>query len=137
MSQSPNRLLGVIFGVIFLIIGLFGFFLATPLPFATAQGSVFIGLFAANGALSGIHVVIGAVLVLCALSGTLSAKLASVFVGVPLFAFGIFGFVAAHTSANIFALNTPDSLLHLLVGLLLAVAAFGSDKVILRKPLAA
>ncbi|BDZ48337.1 hypothetical protein GCM10025867_05780 [Frondihabitans sucicola] len=137
MSQSPNRLLGVIFGTIFLIIGLFGFFLATPFPFATAEGAVFIGLFAANAALSGIHVVIGAILVLCGLTGTLSAKIAGVLIGVGLFAFGIFGFVAAHTSANIFALNTPDSLLHLLVGLLLAAAGFASDKVILRKPVAA
>jgi len=137
MSQSPNRLLGIIFGVIFVIVGLFGFVLATPYAFATPQGAVFIGLFAANGALSGIHVVIGAVLVLSGLSGVLSAKISGLLIGVGLVGFGIFGFIAAHTAANIFALNTPDSLLHLLGGLLLAGAALGSDKIVLRKPVTA
>ena len=137
MSQSPNRLLGTIFGVIFLIIGLLGFVIATPYPFATPQGGVLIGLFAANAALSGIHVVLGAILLLAALSGTLSAKMAGILIGAGVFAFGIFGFIAAHTAANIFALNTPDSLLHLLAGLLLLVAGLGADKVVIRKPVAA
>lgn len=137
MSQSPNRLLGVVLGVILLIIGLLGFVIATPFPFATPEGGVLIGLFAANAALSGVHVVLGAILVLCALSGRLSAKIANNLIGVALVAFGIFGFIAAHTAANIFALNTPDSLLHLLGGLLLVVTGFGTDKVVLRKPAAA
>jgi hypothetical protein len=137
MSQSPNRLLGVVLGVVFLIIGLLGFVIATPYPFATPQGGVLIGLFAANGALSAIHVVLGAILVLCALSGRLAAKVAGVLIGIALVAFGLFGFGAAHTAANIFALNTPDSLLHLLGGLLLVVTGLATDKVVLRKPVAA
>lgn len=136
MSQSPNRLLGVVLGVIFLIVGLLGFFLATPYPFATPEGGLLIGLFAANGALSGNHVIIGAILVLCALTGVRPAKIAGVLLGVGLIAFGIFGFIAAHTSANIFALNTPDSLLHLIGGVLLVAAGTATDKVILRAPAA-
>lgn len=134
MSQSPNRLLGIFIGIIFLIVGLLGFVVATPYPFATAQGGVLIGLFGVNGALSSIHVVLGAILVLCALSGTLSAKIAGILIGGGVFAFGLFGWIAAHTAANIFALNGGDNLLHFLAGAVLLIVGFGSDRVVIRKP---
>lgn len=134
MSQSPNRLLGVFVGIIFLLVGLFGFFVATPFPFATTQGGVLIGLFGVNGALSSIHVVVGAILVLCALSGVLSAKIAGILIGVGVFAFGLFGWIVAHTAVNIFALNGGDNLLHFLAGAVLLIVGFGSDKIVMRKP---
>lgn len=134
MLHSPNRLLGTIFGIVFLIIGILGFFLATPLPYATAEGAVLIGLFAANGALSTIHVLVGAALLLSGLGGVLPAKLAAVILGAALFVFSLVGFGIAHTGANIFAVNTPDNLLHLVVGLILLVLGLTTDKIILRAP---
>jgi hypothetical protein len=134
MIHSPNRLLSTIFGIVLLLIGLFGFFLATPLPFATAEGAVLIGLFAANGLLSLIHVVVGAALLLAGLGGVVPAKIANVILGLALFFFGIVGFAIAHTAGNIFAVNAPVSLLHLLVGLLLAASGIVTDKVIFKAP---
>ncbi|MCU1528205.1 MAG: hypothetical protein JWP75_1968 [Frondihabitans sp.] len=130
LSQSPNRLLGIVVGIIFLLIGLLGFFIATPYPFATPQGGVLIGLFASNALLASIHVVIGGFLLICALAARLPAKIVNFIVGIGLFAFGVFGLFASDTSANIFAINSADTVLHFLAGLLLAVAALATDKVL-------
>ncbi|ROQ40029.1 uncharacterized protein DUF4383 [Frondihabitans sp. PhB188] len=134
MIHSPNRLLSLILGIVFLLIGLFGFFVATPLPFATAEGAVLIGLFGVNAALSTIHVLVGAALLLAGLGGVLPAKLATVVLGAALVVFSLVGFGIAHTGANIFALNTPDNLLHLFAGLLLVAFGLTTDKVILKAP---
>lgn len=137
MIHSPNRLLSTIFGIVLLLVGLFGFFLATPYPFATAEGGVLIGLFAANGFLSLIHVLLGAILLLAGLGGIRPAKVFNILFGLGLVVFALVGFGIAHTGANIFALNTPTILLHLVVGLALLAAGLGADKIILRAPSAA
>jgi hypothetical protein len=130
LSQSPNRLLGIVAGIIFILIGLLGFFIATPYPFATPQGGVLIGLFASNGLLASVHVVIGGFLLICGLTARLPAKIVNLIAGVGLFAFGVFGLFAWHTSANIFAINSADIVLHLVAGLLLALTALATDKVL-------
>jgi hypothetical protein len=130
LSQSPNRLLGIVAGIIFILIGLFGFFIATPYPFATTQGGVLIGLFASNALLASIHVVIGGFMLICGLAARVPAKVVNFIVGVGLFAFGVFGLFAAHTSGNIFAINSGDTVLHFIAGVVLAVSALAADKVL-------
>lgn len=134
MTHSPNRLLSTIFGVVLLVVGILGFLLSTPYPFATAQGGVLIGLFSANGFLSLIHVLLGAILLLAGLGGVRPAKVFNILFGLGLVAFALVGFGIAHTGANIFALNVPTILLHLVAGLALAAAGLGADKVILHAP---
>lgn len=130
LSQSPNRLLGIVFGIVFLLLGLFGFFVATPYPFATPQGAVLIGLFATNALLATIHTVIGAVLLLAGLAARVPAKLVNLLAGIVFVGLGVFSLVASHSGANIFALNSADTVLHLVIGALLAATALGTDKVI-------
>lgn len=122
MIQSPNRLLGLFGGIVFLLLGFLGFFVATPLPFATTQGATVIGLFAGNGLLALIHVLVGAILLLLALASGTVAKVVNTIFGIGLFALGVFGIFGEHTSANIIAENSATIVLHLLFGLALAIA---------------
>jgi hypothetical protein len=130
LSQSPNRLLGIVVGIILLLVGLLGFFVATPYPFATPQGGVVIGLFASNGLLASIHVVLGAVLLICALSAAVASKVANLVVGAITLVLGVFGLFGDHTAANIFALNGGDNLLHVIVAVLLLMVGYATDKLI-------
>lgn len=128
LTQSPNRLLAEVVGIILVLLGLFGFFVATDLPFATPQGAVFLGLFASNGLLATLHVVAGAVLVLCGLIGPRSSKIFGSIVGLGLVVIALFGFFADHTAGNIVAVNIADNIVHLIFGALLLAAGLTSDR---------
>jgi hypothetical protein len=136
LAQSPNRGLGIVVGIIFLLVGLFGFFVATPYPFATTQGTVLIGLFGLNALLSTIHVIVGAVLLLSGLLGARISKTVNVIFGLGLFVLGVFGLFFDHTGLNIFALNAASNLLHFAAAVVLLIVGISSDK-ILTRPVAA
>ncbi|RKR76066.1 DUF4383 domain-containing protein [Frondihabitans australicus] len=132
MIQSPNRLLGLFGGIVFLLLGFLGFFVATPLPFASTQGATVIGLFAGNGFLALIHVLIGALMLLSALGAAGVSKVVNMLVGIGLFLLGVFGVFLVHTSANIIAENSATIVLHLLFGLALAVVGLASGRLMAR-----
>lgn len=128
MAQSPNRLLATVVGIVYLLIGLFGFFVATSVAYATTQGAVLIGLFGVNGLLSTIHVIVGAALLLAGLAGKTGAKVLNVIFGLGFFVLGIFGLFLHHSAGNVFAINDADVVLHLVTGFLMLVAGLGADK---------
>lgn len=135
MLSSPNRLLGVVVGIVFMLVGLLGFVIATPYPFATPQGGVLIGLFESNALLALVHVLSGALLLLSGLASARFSKVVNLLVGVGFFFFGVFGVFAIHTAANVFALNAATIVLHLLAGLLLAVAGIAIGRAVPRPAL--
>jgi hypothetical protein len=135
MLSSPNRLLGVVVGIVFMLVGLLGFVIATPYPFATPQGGVLIGLFESNALLALVHVLSGALLLLSGLASARFSKVVNLLVGVEFFFFGVFGVFAIHTAANVFALNAATIVLHLLAGLLLAVAGIAIGRAVPRPAL--
>lgn len=132
MSQSPNRLLGVFAGTVFVLVGLLGFFVATPYPFATTEGGLLIGLFASNAFLASIHVVIGAIMLLCGLASAPLSKIVNTLIGAGLFLLGVFGIFAEQTSANVFALNSGTTLLHFLAGAVLVIIGFAADRILVK-----
>ncbi|AMM19248.1 hypothetical protein AX769_02745 [Frondihabitans sp. PAMC 28766] len=129
MLTSPNRLLGVVAGIVFMLVGLLGFVIATPYPFATPQGGVLIGLFESNALLALIHTLVGAALLLAGLASATLAKVANMLIGIGLFLFGVYGLFLGHTEANIFALNSGTIVLHFLSGLLLAVLGLAIGRI--------
>ncbi|GAA4685830.1 DUF4383 domain-containing protein [Frondihabitans cladoniiphilus] len=135
MIQSPNRLLATVFGTVLLLVGLVGFFVSTPYPFATPQGGVVIGLFGSNGLLGSVHVVTGGILLLSGLIGARTSKIFGVIIGLGFFVLSLYGFFGDHTAGNVFALNVADNLLHLVIGLGLLVAGLTTDR--LFRPVAA
>ena len=131
MSKSPNRMVGVIFGVVYLVIGVFGFFITSGNGFAVTNGPLLIGLFEINSLHNLVNVVIGAALLIAGLTSTRVAKGINGLVGTVFLLLGIAGlFLANGTSPlNILALNSADNVLHFASAVVLLAVGIGADKV--------
>lgn len=128
MKNSPNRILGVIFGAVYVLVGLLGFAVTGGIGFIATEGGLLLGIFEVNPLHNIAHLLIGAVLLLAGLANVRAAKGVNGTVGAVYLLLGIVGFFIANTAANILALNTADHILHLGSALVLLAVAFGADK---------
>ena len=130
MSQSPNRLLGVIFGAVYLLIGILGFFYTSGTGFISTSGGLILGIFEVNILHNVAHLLIGAVLLIAGLSGARAAKGANSTVGAVYLLLGIVGLFIANGSNpfNILALNAADNVLHFASAVVLLAVGLGADR---------
>lgn len=128
-SDRLNRMVAGIFGVVYLLVGLLGFFIskATGEKFAGKIGHSLLG-FQVNTLHNIVHLLIGAALVAAAAAGFRVARQANLTVGVVYLALGILGFFIVNTAINIVALNAADHFLHLVSGAILAGVALSGRK---------
>jgi hypothetical protein len=134
LTDSPNRLVAAIFGVVYLLVGLLGFAYTGFEDFAgTNTDEKILGIFEVNGLHNVVHLLIGAVL-LAASRTVAAAKGANTFVGAVYLLVGIIGlFIANNTSdLNILSLNGADNVLHLASALVLLGVALSQDKNVAR-----
>ena len=133
LSDSPNRLVAAIFGAVYLLIGILGFFVTGFEDFAGTDTNETLLGFELNGLHNVVHLLIGAVLL--AASRTVgAAKGANTFVGAVYLIVGIIGlFIASDDNeANILSLNGADNVLHLATALILLGVALSQDKNVAR-----
>ena len=128
MTKSPNRLVAIIFGVIYLLVGLLGFAATPTIGFVATEGGLLIGVFEVNPLHNVIHVIIGAALLIAGLAGVAAAKATNATVGAIYLLLGIIGFFLVGTEFNYLALNTNDHFLHLATAIVLLVVALAADK---------
>ena len=130
MSKSPNRLLGVVFGVVYLLIGILGFFYTSGTGFISTSGGLILGIFEVNILHNVAHLLIGAVLLIAGLSGARAAKGANSTVGAVYLLLGIVGLFIANGSNpfNILALNAADNVLHFASAVVLLAVGLGADR---------
>lgn len=113
MRSSPNRLVGTIFGAVYVLVGLLGFAVTSGVRFIATEGGLLLGIFAVNPLHNVAHLLIGAALLIAGISGVRPAKAVNTTVGAAYLLLGIAGFFLVGTAANILALNVPDHFLHL------------------------
>jgi hypothetical protein len=128
MRNSPNRLVGTIFGAAYVVVGLLGFAYTGGVGFAATDGELLLGIFEVNPLHNIAHLLIGAALLIAGLSSVRAAKGANTTVGAVYLLLGIVGFFLVDTPANILALNTPDHFLHLASALVLLGVGIGADR---------
>ncbi|KQX05095.1 MULTISPECIES: DUF4383 domain-containing protein [unclassified Leifsonia] len=128
MNSSPNRIVGVIFGAVYLLVGVLGFFVTNGVDFVATRGGLLLGIFEVNPFHNIAHLLIGAVLLIGGLSSVKAAKGVNTVIGAAYLLLGIVGFFLAGTSANILALNTPDHFLHLASAILLLGVGLGAER---------
>jgi hypothetical protein len=126
LSASPNRLLAMIFGVVYLLVGVLGFAVTGFSNFAGTHGDTLI-VFDVNPLHNIVHLAIGALLLLASRSAA-SAKAANTGVGAVYLVVGIIGLVILDSSANILALNGADNVLHLASAIVLLGVGLTADK---------
>jgi hypothetical protein len=127
---SPNRALALTAGTVLTIWGILGFF------FAHERGHAFFGdvggllwnAFQVNPALGAVWTLMAFALFIVGLGNTIGSRNVNLLVGILLVVLAVYGFVFSGTSANVFALNTPDNVFNAIVGVVLVLTALGADK---------
>jgi len=130
MRNSPNRIVGVVFGAVYLLVGLLGFAYTGGVGFIATEGGLLLGIFAVNPLHNIAHLLIGAALLIGGLVSVKAAKTINVVVGAAYLLLGIVGFFLVNTAANILALNTADHFLHLASAIVLLATGIAADKVV-------
>jgi hypothetical protein len=131
MSGSPNRLLGTVFGVVYLLVGLVGFAVTGFGDFAGTNTGDKLVVFEINPLHNIVHLAIGALLLFA--SRTVStAKGANSLVGAVYLLVGIVGLFILDSGANILSLNGADNVLHLASAILLLGVGISQDKNVAR-----
>ena len=128
MRNSPNRLVAVIFGAVYLLVGLLGFAVTGGVGFIATDGGLLLGIFEVNPLHNIAHLLIGAALLIAGLASVRAAKGVNVTVGAVYLLLGIVGFFLVGTAANILALNTADHFLHLASAIVLLGVGLAADR---------
>jgi hypothetical protein len=128
MKTSPNRLLGVVFGAVYVLVGLLGFTVTNGVGFFATEGGLLLGLFEVNIFHNLAHILIGAALLLGGISHTRAARTVNSAVGFAYLALGFVGLLLVGSSLNILALNAADHVLHFASAVAMLAVGLGADK---------
>ena len=123
-ARSVNSTVAAVFGAVYTLVGLAGFFVSET--FAATDDNTLLG-FEVNHLHNIVHLLIGVVL-LVASRKTATARTANLVIGIAYLGLAVLGPFITGTSANLLALNSPDHVLHLLSGLVLAGVGTLADK---------
>ncbi|MBT8160123.1 MULTISPECIES: DUF4383 domain-containing protein [Arthrobacter] len=128
MRTSPNRLIATIFGAVFLLVGVLGFFVTSGIGFFATDGANLI-IFAVNPLHNIIHLAVGAALLYAGLNNATLSKAVNSTVGAVYLLVGILGLFLVGSALNIIALNGADNVLHLASAVVLLGVGLSQDKV--------
>jgi uncharacterized membrane protein YuzA (DUF378 family) len=127
MRQSANRLVGTVFGVVYLLVGIAGFVVTSGSGFAGTEGGTLL-IFEVNPLHNIIHLAIGALLTVAGTSSVRAARAANTAVGAVYLLVGLLGLFLIGTGANILALNGADNVLHFASAVLLLGVGLAADR---------
>jgi hypothetical protein len=128
MRTSPNRLLATIFGAVYVLIGVAGFFVTSGVGFFDTHGGLLLGLFEVNLLHNVAHILIGAALLIAGLSSVRAAKTVDSVVGAAYLVLGILGLFVVGSAFNILAINGADNVLHFGSAVLLLAVGLGAER---------
>ena len=124
--MSTNRLVGAVFGIVYLLVGLAGFFVTTDVAFAATDGRALV-VFDVNPLHNIVHLLVGAALLVGSRT-VRSAKAVNATVGGVYLLVGIVGLFLIGSAANILALNGADNVLHFASAILLLGVGLAADR---------
>jgi hypothetical protein len=128
MRNSPNRLLATVFGIVYVLIGIAGFFVTSGVGLFDTSGGLLLGIFEVNILHNVAHVLIGAALLIAGLSGVRPAKTVNSVVGAAYLVLGIAGLFVVGSVFNILAINGADNVLHFASAVLLLAVGLGAER---------
>ncbi len=117
------KMVAQVFGWVLLLVGILGF-----VPGVTTQAGLLLGIFQVDTVHNIIHLLTGAVGIFAAYGGYGSAKTYFQVFGVVYALVAIMGFFVPDGGKllNLFAINTADNLLHVVIALLALYLGFGA-----------
>ena len=135
-TASPNRIIATLFGAVYMLVGLLGFFWAERRPVRRARATVsnpILGIFEVNPLHNMAHLLIGVALLIAGAGTAAGGEGGEQHVGAAVPA-------ARHrrvlprgdprrpSPMNFLSLNVPDHILHLASALVLLAAGLGADR---------
>lgn len=120
-------MLGAVIGAGLLALGISGFLFASA-PFFSPDGALVWGVITTNGLQSLTHTLLGAALLLAAVSTLDASRRVNGVVGALLLVWGIAGLFVIETNANIFALGVWSNLIHFAASCVLLAAGLGVER---------
>jgi len=127
MTKSPNRLLGVVFGAVYILVGILGFTVTAGVGLFDTAGGLLLGIFEVNVFHNVAHLLIGAALLIAGLSSVKAAKMTNTVVGATYLILGVAGLIIIDGPLNILALNGADNVLHFASAAVLLAVGLGAD----------
>ena len=127
MTKSPNRLLGVVFGAVYILVGILGFTVTAGVGLFDTAGGLLLGIFEVNVFHNVAHLLIGAALLIAGLSSVKAAKMTNTVVGAAYLILGVAGLIIIGGPLNILALNGADNVLHFASAAVLLAVGLGAD----------
>jgi len=127
MAKSANQKLALTFGVIYLLVGIFGVAATDNATLFGHEGGLLFGLFEVNIFANVVHTIIGLGLIIAS-SSVGGARQVNAVLGVILLVIGVIGFFIVDSEANILAANVATDILHVATAVLLLATAFGADR---------
>lgn len=115
-----QKTIALVFGIVFLLIGVLGF-----IP-ALTPGGALLGIFMVNGIHSVVHLLFGVLGIAAALTGT--GRIYNRAGGIIYLLIGILGFIPALAPngmlLGLIMINLADNFLHLVIGIVLSIVGF-------------
>jgi Domain of unknown function (DUF4383) len=127
-GRRLNTLVAFLFGAVFVLVGLAGFFVTGGHHAVGQDGGKLLGLFQVNLIHNLVHLAVGAIMIGAAIAGLRAAKAVNLFFGVGYLVVFVFGLFAVGNSLNFLALNGADNGLHLALGAVLTAVGLGLDR---------
>ena len=112
-TRTVSQTIGLVFGAVYVLIGLVGFAITSGVGFADTHGKDLV-FFEINPLHNLVHIAIGVALIWAARAGANASRVVNATIGSVYLLVGVVGLFVLNSSANILALNHPDNVLHLL-----------------------
>ncbi|MDQ4092425.1 MAG: DUF4383 domain-containing protein [Actinomycetota bacterium] len=123
-----NKNVGVGFGLVYVLVGVVGFFVTGFSGFASMNGPLLLGIFMVNPLHNIVHVLVGALLIAGGLASIAVSRWVNTTVGAVYLLVFAMGLALQDSTANILALNGADHGLHLISALLLVTVGLVADR---------
>ena len=130
MAHSPNRLLGTVFGAGYLLLGILGFTATGGVGLFAPRGGLLFGFLEVNVLHNIVHILIGAALLLAALSSVRAARTANSVVGAACLVLGLAGLFLVGSPVNVLAVNVAGNVLHFGTASVLLAVGLGADQMV-------
>lgn len=127
-ARSVNKMVGVVFGAVYVLVGLLGFTVSSGSSFAGTDGGLLLGIFMVNPLHNITHLLVGALLLAGGLGALQVAKGVNTLVGAVYLVLGVLGVFLLDSSVDILALNSADNVLHFASALLLLTVGLAADR---------
>jgi hypothetical protein len=125
---SPNRIVAIVFGALYLIIGALGFTVTTSVGWFDTSGALLFGFLELNLLHNAVHLVVGLVLLLAGLKSAGVSRATNPIVGTAFLAVGIAGLFVIGTPFNILAINAGDTVVNFATAATLLLVGLGAER---------